>query len=221
MYSNNPIYATLAEVIGVIAHDETDGDRNAACIDLVAAAADGAIKGYAARREERGTDKIRTTTQPGLQEMPAWVWQCVRRKQARISDDEREIVIRALDSKTQEPLTIRYFDIRFEWAWVNLIWPEPKPARQPSAKEVLENFESFRAANRRRRPGPRPAVTTRVAEAMRAAVSTGNITVAELRDMKQEAMKAQFGASAQTCRIARAAVLAEFDSVPSAPIAAQ
>ena len=97
-YSDNPIYGTLAEVIGDIARVATNGDRKAAIADLVAAAADGAIKAYAALRKEHGVNEF--TGGLDLKAVPAWVWQCIRRRHARVSDDEREIVIKVRDVKT-------------------------------------------------------------------------------------------------------------------------
>jgi hypothetical protein len=59
----------------------------------------------------------------------------------------------------------------------------------------------------RRKPGPRASVKPRVEAAMRADLQQGKVTLAELRDMKQIEMQTRYGASADTCRNARSAVL--------------
>ena len=68
-----------------------------------------------------------------------------------------------------------------------------------------------------RRRGQRPD-RNRVKEAMLADLRAGNFTAADFEEMTEEAMKAQYGASRDTCRKARNEALSKFHSRQTATI---
>ncbi len=78
---------------------------------------------------------------------------------------------------------------------------------RPAAKEK----EKADTAPRKR--GPRPALGQRIERRMLEDLATGKVTREALADRTEEALKAEYGASRDTCRKARRAALSKFVGV--------
>lgn len=120
----------------------------------------------------------------------------IEAKRLRIAELESELS-RGAASDTATPSPARS---RTKAAKKASAQPAPAVVRTPQASEVV---------GRPRRRGPRPIVLNKTMDAMNAEISTGMLTIAGLKDMKEEAMKARWGASRKTCRAARDQIIAK------------
>ena len=124
-YAGRSQYVSLSQVIRHIAAVETEGNREAAIQEIIAAAADDGIIAYGISGNIPISDEI-----------GRWAWQCVRRGEGHIHADS-EIIIKCEDENTllrrKEAHTIRIYEIEFARADVLQLWPpKRKPEISPS-----------------------------------------------------------------------------------------
>lgn len=86
------------------------------------------------------------------------------------------------------------------------------------ALKVVPRTQKTVPAHVARRRGQRPDLRNRVKEAMLADLRAGKFTAADFKEMTEEAMKAQYEASRDTCRKARDEALPKFNSRQTATI---
>jgi hypothetical protein len=94
-------------------------------------------------------------------------------------------------------------------------WSQPStPDATPPANSNLGNLVSN---NKARKRGRKSDVANRIKGLMEKDLSEGGLTRQELDDMAEEAMAARYGASRDTCRKVRSAVLPESKIVENSP----
>jgi hypothetical protein len=92
---------------------------------------------------------------------------------------------------------------------VGRLWQPPRAADQAGATAAM----NITSQTKPRKRGQAPVVSLRVMERMRQDLRVKRFTVQELHSMTEEALKAEYGASRDTCRLARNSVLAESEFV--------
>jgi hypothetical protein len=149
-YARRSQYVSLSQVINHVAVVETEGDREAARQEVVAAAADDGIIAYGI-----------SGSIPISDEIGRWAWQCVRRGEGYIHADS-EIMIKCEDKDTllrrKETLAIRIYEIEFARADVLQLWP---PKRKPEIPPSTEIPSAPPSATAGAKTGPKPRAAYR------------------------------------------------------------
>lgn len=90
-------------------------------------------------------------------------------------------------------------------------FPRTAGASRPNVVAIRRDQKTPAVPHIPRNPGPKKGVRNAVKEKMMTSLRSGELTPDALSAMKEEAMRATYGASRDTCRKARDEALSEFD----------
>jgi hypothetical protein len=193
-------WMTLPEAVVHISLADNCGDETVARRQLVMALADGELWPLKWEKERGGrvAPSFGYTAVPAPTDTPPrgrdWLQAKIRWKTGKVRDDWSE----HQDGKWRV-LLIHRLSVEKHW---------PFPTVPHNAEHI--GPESEKAVNLSRRRRGRPAeLTSEITKKMRGDLVEKRVTPGKLRGMKEEELKAKYGASRDTCRKARETVLSE------------